>query len=100
MLAFGIFGYFLKTYGFQIGPIILGVILGPIMDISFRRAIITVRGDLGDFFLDLLVNPISLVLTTATVGLLIGQTPMWKRYAAGRKAKKEGAEGGEASARK
>ncbi len=99
MLAFGIFGYFLKTYGFQIGPIILGVILGPIMDISFRRAIITVRGDLGEFFLDLVVNPISLVLTAATVALLIGQTPPWKRFAAARKAKKEAAAGGEASAR-
>jgi putative tricarboxylic transport membrane protein len=63
------------------------------MDISFRRAIITVRGDLGEFFLDLLVNPISLVLTAAVVALLIGQTPMWKRYAAGRRAKKEAAAG-------
>jgi putative tricarboxylic transport membrane protein len=89
MLAFGIFGYFLKTYGFQIGPIILGVILGPLMDVSYRRAIITVRGDLGDFFLDLLVNPISLVLTVGMVALLVGQTPAWKRYAEKRKAKKE-----------
>ncbi|HLT01223.1 MAG TPA: tripartite tricarboxylate transporter permease, partial [Geminicoccaceae bacterium] len=29
MLAFGILGYFLKMYGFEMGPIILGVILGP-----------------------------------------------------------------------
>jgi len=32
MLGFGVFDYFLKTYGFQVGPVILGVILGPMMD--------------------------------------------------------------------
>lgn len=93
MLAFGVFGYFLKTYGFQIGPIILGVILGPIMDINYRRAIITVRGDIGDFFLDLVVNPISLVLTAGMLALLVSQTPIWKRYAARRRERKESAAG-------
>ncbi len=28
MLGFGIFGYFLKMYGFQVGPVILGMISG------------------------------------------------------------------------
>ncbi|MEM7634010.1 MAG: tripartite tricarboxylate transporter permease, partial [Pseudomonadota bacterium] len=37
MLGFGVAGYFLKTYGFQVGPIILGVILGPMMDSNYRR---------------------------------------------------------------
>ena len=37
MLGFGIFGYILKMYGFQMGPVILGVILGPIMEDGFRR---------------------------------------------------------------
>jgi putative tricarboxylic transport membrane protein len=29
MLGFGVLGYFLKMYGFQVGPVILGMILGP-----------------------------------------------------------------------
>ncbi len=85
MLAFGVFGYFLKTYGFQIGPIILGVILGPIMDINFRRAIISAHDSLGEFGLELLVNPISLILTLSTMMLLLSQTPAWKRRMARRR---------------
>lgn len=88
MLAFGIFGYFLKTYGFQIGPIILGVILGPLMDINFRRAIISTRGDIGDFLLEMVTHPISLILTLMMLALLLGQTPVWQRFAERRKAKK------------
>jgi len=37
MLLFGVVGYFMKTYGFQVGPVILGVILGPMMDANYRR---------------------------------------------------------------
>ena len=32
MLGFGIFGYILKMYGFEMGPIILGIILGPLIE--------------------------------------------------------------------
>jgi len=42
-------GYFMKVYGFQVGPIILGVILGPMMDSNFRRAMLGARGDVGKF---------------------------------------------------
>ena len=38
MLGFGILGYLLKIFGFQMGPIILGAILGPLMDTSYRQA--------------------------------------------------------------
>jgi putative tricarboxylic transport membrane protein len=89
MLGFGILGYFLKTYGFQIGPIILGVILGPIMDINFRRAILSTRGDFGEFLLGLVTHPISLVLTFMMIALLVGQTPQWKRFMERRRAKVE-----------
>ncbi len=34
MLGFGVLGYFMKTYGFQVGPVILGIILGPLMDVQ------------------------------------------------------------------
>ena len=41
MLGFGVLGYFLKMYGFQVGPVILGIILGPLIDVSYRRAMIS-----------------------------------------------------------
>jgi putative tricarboxylic transport membrane protein len=77
MLGFGIFGYFLKTYGFQVGPIILGVILGPLMDESYRQAVMSTRNNVPAFLLDLVTNPLSLVLTLAVIFMLVNQTQLW-----------------------
>lgn len=81
MLGFGIAGYFLKVYGFPIAPIILGVILGPLIDVSYRRAMITVRDDALLFVRDLLVNPISLVLTATILFLIVHHTGLGGRLA-------------------
>lgn len=88
MLAFGIIGYFMKVYGFQVAPVILGVILGPLMDVSYRRAMISVRDDVGMFFLEFLTHPLSLILTLSLVFILLAQTPAWTRIFG---AKKSGA---------
>ncbi len=80
MLGFGLFGYFLKVYGFQVGPIILGVILGPLMDVSYRRAMLSTRNDIGEFLWELVSNPISLVLTLAVFFMLVSQTPLWRKF--------------------
>ncbi|GAB5512096.1 MAG: tripartite tricarboxylate transporter permease [Hyphomicrobiales bacterium] len=89
-LAFGIVGYFLKKFGFQVGPIILGVILGPMMDANYRRAMIGARGDVSDFLLNFVMNPISLVLSVGLVLLLLSQTPLlgWVRGIAAGKGDK------------
>jgi putative tricarboxylic transport membrane protein len=49
MLGFGVFGYFLKSYGYEVGPIVLGMILGPLMDASYRRAMISAADDPVEF---------------------------------------------------
>lgn len=77
MLACGVIGYFLKSYGFEMGPIILGIILGPMMDSNYRRAMLGAREDIGTFLLNFLVHPISLILSLALVFLLLSQTPFW-----------------------
>jgi putative tricarboxylic transport membrane protein len=77
MLGFGIFGYFLKMYGYQVGPIILGVILGPLMDESYRQAVMSNQNNFGAFLLDLVTNPLSLVLTIVVLFMLINQTKLW-----------------------
>jgi putative tricarboxylic transport membrane protein len=63
MLAFGVLGYFMKLYGYQVGPVILGVILARLIDENWRRAIISEQEDLGRFFGSLLTSPLSLVLS-------------------------------------
>jgi putative tricarboxylic transport membrane protein len=88
MLGLGVCGYFLKRYGFQIGPVILGCILGPIIDMNFRRAILSVQGSPSGLAIDFVSNPITLVLTIATLALLVSQTPQWQRFSERRRAQK------------
>jgi len=61
VMIFGFLGYILKQYNFPIGPIILGMILGPIIDSNFRRAILS-SGSFVTFLIELFTNPISLSL--------------------------------------
>lgn len=84
-LAFGVIGYLLKRYGFQVGPIILGVILGPMIDSNYRRAMIGAREDVSRFLYDLVSNPISLVLTCALIFMLVSQLPAVRRWSAARR---------------
>lgn len=77
MLGFGIFGYFLKMYGFQVAPIILGIILGPLMDESYRRAIMSTENNFGLFMLDLVSNPLTCVLTAVVAFMIISNTKLW-----------------------
>lgn len=79
MLLFGVVGYFLKVYGFQVGPVILGVILGPMMDTNYRRTMIAARGDIGNFLWNLVSHPITLVLTVSLILMILSQTPL-KRW--------------------
>ena len=85
MLGFGVLGYFLKMYGFQVGPVILGIILGPLMDVSYRRAMISTGDDplafLGEFF----TSPISAILAAALAATILSQTTLWARLT-GRKS--------------
>ncbi|MEM8664268.1 MAG: tripartite tricarboxylate transporter permease, partial [Pseudomonadota bacterium] len=83
MLAFGVVGYFMKLYGFPVAPVILGVILGPMMDENYRRAMIGARGDPLTFLADFVTHPISLVLTLGVRLMLLSQTPLWPRRRAG-----------------
>ncbi|MDQ7859631.1 MAG: tripartite tricarboxylate transporter permease [Armatimonadota bacterium] len=62
MIGFGVLGYFMKLGDYPVGPMVLGVILGPLADINFRRAVISVHGSLPAFVAEIVRNPISLVL--------------------------------------
>ena len=73
-------GYFLKMYGYQVGPIILGMILGPLMDRSYRQAMISAEGHMGQFVGEFFTSPLSAVILLALVLTLLSQTPAWQRY--------------------
>lgn len=75
MLGFGLLGYFLKAFGFQMGPVILGVILGPMMDNSYRQAMASVGDDPAALLGELVSNPVSLILSLGITLILLGKTP-------------------------
>lgn len=47
MLIIGVFGYFLRKLGFALAPVILGYVLGALMEDNLRRALSISGGDLG-----------------------------------------------------
>ncbi|MDO5612688.1 MAG: tripartite tricarboxylate transporter permease [Paracoccus sp. (in: a-proteobacteria)] len=79
-LAFGVLGYFMRQYGYQLGPVILGVILSRLLDENWRRAIISEQGSLASLFKGIVTSPLSLALFAAVVLIFVSQTPVWKRW--------------------
>ena len=50
MIALGILGYLMRKTGFPLAPVILGVVLGPLMERNLRRALNLSQGDWGYLF--------------------------------------------------
>lgn len=77
-LIFGILGYVMKSLDFPVGPMVLGVILGPLADVSLRRALIIVDESIPALLRSFLTRPISLILVIALVWMLLGETPVFR----------------------
>jgi TctA family transporter len=65
--AFGVAGYVFMRCGMEAAPLLLGLILGPMMEENLRRALLLSRGD----FSTLVTRPLSASLLVATVLLLL-----------------------------
>jgi len=50
LLAFGFLGVGMKALNFEVAPLLLGFVLGPTIEIYFRRTLAVSGGDLGTFF--------------------------------------------------
>jgi len=66
VLIFGVFGYFLMLFRFEPAPLLLGFILGPLMEEHLRRAMLLSRGDATVF----ITRPISAGFILVTTLLL------------------------------
>jgi putative tricarboxylic transport membrane protein len=65
--AFGIIGYAFIKFGCEPAPLLLGLILGPMMEENLRRALLLSNGDWSVFF----TSPLSASLLGAAVLLLL-----------------------------
>jgi putative tricarboxylic transport membrane protein len=87
MVGFGIVGYILKRYGYPASPMVLGIILGGLLETNFRRAITTAHG-LLNAILGIFTSPISFVLFMIIVFSMVAQTKWYKAWKAKRAAAK------------
>src|SRR5712692_3517351 len=70
---FGVIGYWLVKHDFEPAPMLLGFVLGPLMEENLRRAMLIARGDPSTF----VTRPISGVLIAlAAILLLVAILPM------------------------
>jgi TctA family transporter len=65
--VFGVLGFIWMKLGFNLAPMLLGFVLGPMMEENLRRSLLTSRGDPTVFF----TRPISLAFVIATILILI-----------------------------
>ena len=67
MLVIGLVGHILRKFGFPLIPVVIGLVLGDMIEISLRRALILSDGSYSVFFTD----PLSLGLLLAAAASLI-----------------------------
>ena len=62
----GLIGYAMYILRFEAAPVLLGFVLGPLLELNFRRALLLSRGDIGTF----IDRPISLSLLLLSAALI------------------------------
>ncbi|WP_341909438.1 tripartite tricarboxylate transporter permease [Polaromonas sp. YR568] len=65
--GFGVIGYIFSRFGMEPAPLLLGFVLGPMMEENLRRALLLSRGDFSTF----VTRPLSLSLLIVTLVLLV-----------------------------
>jgi TctA family transporter len=63
MLVMGILGYFFENNGIPVAPIVLGMVLGPIVEQNFMISMIKSEWDLTQFF----TRPAAAILAVLTI---------------------------------
>jgi putative tricarboxylic transport membrane protein len=76
---FGLLGYWFRIYDYPAAPLVLGLVLGPLIERALRQSMVLSQGDPTIF----LTRPISAVLIAVSLLLLAAPLVMgrWKRSA-------------------
>ncbi|MCJ9752901.1 tripartite tricarboxylate transporter permease [Neorhizobium sp. BETTINA12A] len=70
MIVFTVFGYVLHKLGCEPAPMVLGFILGPLMEENLRRSLVISRGN-PSIFIDRPISATLLVATVLMIGLIV-----------------------------
>jgi TctA family transporter len=68
--AFALFGYVLLKFGCEPAPLVLGFILGPLMEENLRRSLVLSRGD-PMIFIERPISAVLLVMTAIAIALIV-----------------------------
>lgn len=63
MMVMGVIGYYLEANGFPVAPVVLGIVLGPIVEKNFMMSMIKTDWDATQFF----TRPVSAILCIITI---------------------------------
>jgi len=63
MIVMGVIGYFQEANGFPVAPVVLGIVLGPIVEKNFMMSMIKTDWDATQFF----TRPVSAILCIITI---------------------------------
>ncbi|MHB1653451.1 MAG: tripartite tricarboxylate transporter permease [Desulfitobacteriaceae bacterium] len=78
-LFFGVLGYLMRKFDFPVAPVVLAVVLGEMIETSFRRSLILSDGGFSIF----MTRPITLVILLVSVGTVVYQ--IYRGFKKGRK---------------
>ncbi len=77
-IVFGIVGYFMERWRYPAAPLVIALILGPMLEVNFRRSMQISGWDLSTFF----TRPLALMLWVLVIAALI--YPLWQSLKAKR----------------
>ncbi|MGE0312289.1 MAG: tripartite tricarboxylate transporter permease [Lautropia sp.] len=75
MLAFGLAGYALRRHGYPVAPLVLGIVLGDLMEKSLRRGLVLADGSILPFF----TRPLSGLLAAMLLVVVLSRVPVVRR---------------------
>ncbi|WP_370156647.1 tripartite tricarboxylate transporter permease [Ferrovibrio sp.] len=75
MLGFGVIGFLLRLFNYPVAPLVLGIVLGDILDKNLRRGLVLSDGDLTPF----ITRPISAVMLAAILFIILMNVPPFRR---------------------
>jgi putative tricarboxylic transport membrane protein len=87
MLGAGIVGYAMRKYSYEPAPLVVGLVLGPVMERSLRQTLIISRGNVGGLW----ESPICLVLwLVILLAVSLPSVMHYLRFKAGARPRKSG----------
>jgi putative tricarboxylic transport membrane protein len=75
MMAIGVGAFFMRRRGYEMAPLVLGLVLGPLLDKSLRRGLVLSDGSIAPFF----TRPIALAFALVTIFTILLYVPPFKR---------------------